>query len=134
MRGRKPALNVIEGNANLGPIPSPPSALDKHGKAEWKRVAPVLHSRGLLDDAVVATLENYCRSVALCRTYTEILDREGHVIDTGGGPKKHPAFNMLVSVMREQRLLAAELSLTPHRKKGAAPEGSDGDGWDDLLA
>ncbi|RAH99859.1 phage terminase small subunit P27 family [Acuticoccus sediminis] len=135
MRGRKPALKIIEGNANVGPIPSPPSSLDKHGKAEWKRVAPILHGRGHLDEAVIATLESYCRSVALCRIYNDILDQEGHVLTSEKGKAKHPAFNMLMSVMREQRLLAAELSLTPHRKRGGEPAEGGGDGWDsDLLA
>ena len=134
MRGRKPALKVIEGTANVGPIPSPPSVLDKHGKAEWKRVAPILHARGHLDAGAVSTLENYCRSVALCRTYTATLDAEGHVITGGTGPQKHPAFNMLMSVMREQRLLAAELAITPARQKFGPTEKESGDGWDDLLA
>lgn len=135
MRGRKSALQVVEGGKVTGKVPSPPSTLDPAGKAEWKRVAPILHGRGLLDEGVISTLESYCRSVALCRSYTALLDRDGHVIATEKGMAKHPAFNMLMGAMREQRLLAAELSLTPHRKKAAAPDGEGGHGWDaDLLA
>ena len=135
MRGRKPTLKIVEGGQAVGPVPAPPASLNAHGKAEWRRVAPTLHDRGHLGAGVRATLESYCRSVALCREYGDMLDRDGHVVKTSRGPVKHPAFNMLMAVMREQRLLAAELALTPHRKKGAAPSSGEGDGegWDDDL-
>lgn len=134
MRGRKAALKVVEGSAAPHPIPSPPPSLDKHGKAEWKRVAPILHGRGLLNEGVIATLEAYCCTVSLCRTYSAILEEEGHVVRTERGPATHPAYRQLMGAMREQRLFAAELALTPHRQKAATAGGEDGDGWDDLLA
>ena len=133
MRGRKPALKIVEGAAPTGKVPSPPSALDAHGKAEWKRVAPILHSRGQLDEGVISTLEAYCRAVALSRTYAAILKEEGHTVQTEKGVVSHPIFKQLMAVTREHRLFAAELSLTPQRKKAGTPEGDTGDGWDPAL-
>lgn len=134
MRGRKPNLTIVEGNPNPGPIPSPPSMLDDAAKAEWKRVAPILHERGHLDDGAKASLENYCRCVSLCRAYSAMLDRDGHVIEGPSGPKKHPAFSMLTTVMSEQRRLASELAISPARRKEVGKAHNQSDEWDDLLA
>jgi P27 family predicted phage terminase small subunit len=135
MRGRKTNLVSIEGGKLPGRCPSPPGGLCTHGKAEWKRVAPIVHERGLLGDDTLATLESYCRSVGLCRSYSAMMDADGHVLQTEKGPVTHPAFKMLMGAMREQRLLATELGLTPHRRGKAAQDGKKGDGWDaDLLA
>lgn len=136
MKGRKPKLRIIDGNKSAGRCPSPPGGLCHHGAAEWKRVAPLLHGRGHLTDDTLATLEGYCRAVGLSRTYTEMMATEGHVLHTEKGPVTHPAFKMLMGAMRESRLLAAELALTPHRRAGRENEGEKPDaGWDpDLLA
>ena len=136
MKGRKPNLVTIEGGKGSGRCPSPPGGLNDHGRAEWKRVAPILHQRGHLTDDTLATLESYCRAVGLARSYNAQMDAEGHVIATDRGPQSHPAFKMLMGVMREIRLLAAELGLTPHRRAGRGDEGTKPDaGWDpDLLA
>jgi P27 family predicted phage terminase small subunit len=137
MRGRKPKLRVVDGDAPLSAAPPPPSVLDRHASEEWRRVAPILAQRGLLTEAAVATLENYCRAVGLCRVYTETMEREGHTVQTARGTASHPCFKMLTAMMREARLLAAELALTPHRQgqKGDSPSGDEADGWDaDLLA
>ena len=135
MKGRKPKLHLVDGAAVSGRCPPPPGGLCSHGTAEWKRVAPLLNERGHLTDDTLATLESYCRAVGLSRTYTAMMDAEGHVIQADKGPVTHPAFKMLMGTMREARLLAAELGLTPHRRGTAANPKDKGDGWDsDLLA
>lgn len=136
MKGRKPNLVAIEGGKGPGRCPSPPGGLNDHGRAEWKRVAPILHRRGHLTDDTLATLESYCRAVGLARAYNALMDDEGHVLKGERGAQSHPAFKMLMGVMREIRLLAAELGLTPHRRAGRENEGAKPDaGWDpDLLA
>lgn len=129
--------------------PAPPSWLAPHAKKEWKRAGKELHTRGLLADDMLATLESYCIAVGQVREFEETMRAEGRTVKvfkevTGlegktelieVGVKVHPAFRMQGNAMREARLLAAELSLTPHRRglKGN-PEGGDDDGWDpDLL-
>ncbi|WP_157764532.1 P27 family phage terminase small subunit [Rhodobacter sp. CZR27] len=135
MKGRKPKLNMIEGVA-AGRCPSPPGGLEAHGAAEWKRVAPLLQGRGHLTDDTLATLESYCRAVGLSRIYNEMMATEGHVLATEKGLVTHPAFKMLMGTMREARLLAAELGLTPHRRgSGDGAEKPTTDKWSgDLLA
>lgn len=115
--------------------PSPPSWLAPHAKREWKRAAPELHDRKLLSADTMATLESYCVAVGQVREFEETMREEGRTVATENGPKPHPAFRMQGNAMREARLLAAELGLTPHRRglKGGNDE-DEGDGWDpDLL-
>lgn len=136
MKGRKPKLTVIDGGTVRGKCPSAPSWLTPQAKAEWKRAAPELHGRNLLSADTMATLESYCVAAGMVRETEEIMGREGRLIDTENGPKPHPAFRMQSAAMREARLLAAELGLTPHRRgvKGK-DEGKSNNGWDaDLLA
>lgn len=136
MKGRKPNLRVIEGGAATGRCPSPPTWLSVHAKREWKRCAPELHRRRLLTADTLATLESYCVAAGQVREFEELMATDGRIISGEDGPKPHPAFKMQQAAMRECRLLAAELALTPQRQgtKGKTDEGK-GDGWDsDLLA
>lgn len=136
MKGRKPKLTIIEGGAAYGRCPSPPSWLTDHAKREWKRCAPELHRRNLLTPDTLATLESYCVAVGQVREFEETMGQEGRMVNTPAGPKPHPAFKMQQAAMREARLLAAELAMTPQRQgtKGKDAEGK-ADGWDsDLLA
>ena len=136
MKGRKPKLTAIEGGAMTGRCASAPSWLPQHAKSEWKRAAPELHGRNLLTEDVLATLESYCVSVGLIRETEEIMGREGRLIEGPNGAAPHPAFRMQNTAMREARLLAAELGLTPHRRGTGVIEGKpNNDKWEgDLLA
>jgi P27 family predicted phage terminase small subunit len=136
MKGRKAALAVIEGGASTGRVPAPPAWLPLHGKREWKRVAVVLHRRGLLTTDALGTLESYCLAVGQIREFEEAMAGGRIVTDEQGNEKPHPAFRMQQAAMREARLLAAELALTPQRQgTGGKGDGKPkGDGWDpDLL-
>lgn len=136
MKGRKPKLTVIDGGTVRGKCPSAPSWLTPQAKAEWKRSAPQLHDRNLLTADTMATLESYCVASGMVRETEEIMGSEGRLVETESGTKPHPAFRMQSAAMREARLLAAELGLTPHRRgmKGK-DEGKSHDVWDaDLLA
>ena len=135
MRGRKSALRVIEGGANPSRCPAPPSWLSIESKREWKRTAPQLHGRNLLTPETTATFESYCVAVGQIRQCQDIIAAEGLLVTTEDGAKPHQAFRVQQAAMREARLLAAELALTPHRRNhGAAETEGKGDGWSDLLA
>ncbi len=137
MKGRKPALAVIEGGASTGRVPGPPAWLPLDGKREWKRVATVLHGRGLLTTDALGTLESYCLAVAQIREFERAMAGGRIVIAEDGSSKPHVAFKMQQAAMREARLLAAELALTPQRQGtgGKGDEEPKGDGWEpDLLA
>lgn len=134
VKGKKPKLTVIHGGFVAGKCPAAPSWLSAHAKAEWKRAAPQLHSRGLLTPDTLATLESYCLAVGAVRELEETMQTEGRILKVEGEVKTHPAFRMQGAAMREARLLASELGLTPHRR-GAGKEKGPADGWDaDLLA
>ena len=135
MRGRKPNLKVIEGGTAPGCCPVAPSWLTPQAKAEWKRSAPQLHARKLLTPDTLATLESYCIAIGLVRECEDIMSREGRMVEGEDGQKPHPAFKMQGAAMREARLLAAELGLTPHRRGVKGKDEGGGGAWDaDLLA
>lgn len=136
MKGRKPNLRVIDGTPVKGRCPSPAAWLSEQAKAEWKRAAPQMHSRNLLTVDVLAMLESYCIAAGLVRECEEIMGREGRMVTTESGERPHPAFKMQSAAMREARLLASELGLTPHRKgQQSEGKGKPTDDWDsDLLA
>ena len=113
MRGRKPNLKVIEGGTAPGRCPVAPSWLTPQAKAEWKRSAPQLHARKLLTPDTLATLESYCIAIGLVRECEDIMSSEGRMVKGKNGAKPHPPFKMQGAAMREARLLAAELGLTP---------------------
>lgn len=132
MKGAKPRLQVIEGTADAGRCPSAPPWLPAAAKAEWKRVAPILHRNGILADDTVTLVESYCVAVGQSREFEAVMAVEGRTIATADGPKVHPVFRAQTAALREARLLAAELGLSPHRRaKGAAD--STADPWEGML-
>lgn len=136
MKGRKPKLAVVEGGAASGRCPSAPAWLSPYAKAEWRRAAPELYARRLLTPDMLATLESYVTAAGTIRECEDIMRAEGRVIEGEKGKAVHPAFKIQQGAMREARLLAAELGLTPHRRySGAKPdEGNDDDVPAGLLA
>jgi len=133
MKGGKPDLTVIEGDFAPSKCPAPPPGLSDEARKEWKRVAAVLHRRQLLGDDTMATLEAYCRAVGAMRQYSALMDAEGHVVEGKNGPASHPAFKMLSIAMRDVRLYAAELGLTPQRR-GKFTDAPKADPWEGMLA
>jgi P27 family predicted phage terminase small subunit len=134
MKGRKPALAVIEGGAAPGRCPLPPAWLAEHARREWRRVAPDLHRRRLLGADTMATLESYCVAAGMVRGCQETLAAEGHYVDGKDSQKPHPAVKVLFAAMREARLLAAELGLTPHRRGKHEGDEPKADPWEGMLA
>lgn len=110
MRGRKPA-NIVSGSHAVTSVPHPPTYLPKDGKAEWRKIAPILvFERQTLTEADLATFENYCLAVGTMRAAQRLLSAEGLVTAAG---KRHPAFGIMNAAQTTQRLCAAELGLTP---------------------
>lgn len=140
MKGRKPKLTVVDGDSLPARCPAPPSWLSKHAKAEWRRVAPILHSRNLLSADTMGTLEAYAMAIGMMREAYQPPAPAQSALPGFGKPAEgqSPAkMKAALAAMREARLLAAELGLTPHRRGGASGSEKDtpNDGWDrDLLA
>lgn len=133
MKGRKPKLAIVTGDVAPSGCPGAPSWLAAHARAEWGRAAPELHQRGLLTRDVQASLESYCVAVGTVRECEEAMQQDGRFIQTEKGPTMHPAFRIQSAAMREARLLASELGLTPHRRSGKQPETAAADPWEGML-
>jgi P27 family predicted phage terminase small subunit len=129
MRGRKPNLTTDSGA--LREAPRPPTWLSKDAKAEWRRILPGLIERRIVTDGDLGTLENYCCAIGAVRECERILQRDGHVVDTDRGPKRHPASTAMKDGMTIARQLAAELGLTPVSR--SRPSVRDDSDEDDLL-
>lgn len=132
MKGRKPKLKGVQTGAVTGRCPSPPAWLAPYARAEWKRTAPELHARGLLTPDVLQTLESYCSAAGAAREAEEQMQAEGRVVKTETSFTVHPAFKVAQGAMREARLLAAELGVTPHRRYSAKAGKEEAD--DDVPA
>lgn len=138
MKGRKPNLTVLHSKPPpKKKCPSPPSWLSKYAKAEWRRVAPELHDRHLLQKDTFATLEHYCIAVSQVRETEETMQEQGrHVMNAKGALIVHPAHRIQAKAIQEARLLASELGLTPHRRvksDGGGKAKPKSNGWDDEL-
>ena len=81
-----------------------------------------MHARKLLARDTMATLESYCRAVGLSADRTEMMSRGAGRAD-GKGADASPGLQNARVAMREARLLAAELGLTPHRRATRGAEG-----------
>jgi P27 family predicted phage terminase small subunit len=137
MKGRKPQLAVIAGDALPGGCPGPAAWLSPFAKEEWRRVAPLLHERQLLAADTMATLESYCVAVGVVREcYQPPATGHGDLFQAPGSVQSPAQMKIMFAAMREARLLAAELGLTPHRRvqMGDTGEVKRGDWENDLLA
>ncbi|GBD48539.1 phage terminase small subunit [Methylopila sp. Yamaguchi] len=104
---------MVAGTAAVAAVPRAPTWLSADAKAEWRRVAPILVERDILTEADLGTLESYATSTGVVREAQRAISRDGLIIETSDGPKRHPAFGMMNAAMTTARLCAAELGLTP---------------------
>lgn len=127
MKGRKPA-SIVAGN--MAEVPLAPTWLSRQGKAEWRKVAPILIERQHLTDADLGTLAAYADAVGQLVDATKVINRDGMVIETDKGPRKHPAISIQTNARNQVRQLAAELGLTPvSRSRPVVRDNSDDDNY-----
>ncbi len=85
---------------------------------------------------MLGVLEAYCVGIGIIREYQKSPRNENTLFPNA--PKKtSPAeAKVIFSAMREVRLYAAELGLTPHRRGTKSADAPKDDGWGDcdLLA
>src|SRR5215510_16344259 len=94
---------------------TPPSVLDDDtvAAAEWRRLAPVVRTSGLVTDADSAVL------VVLCQQWSIYLDamrrvRDEHLVeDTSKGQKQNAYLRVADRALRHCQTLWRELGLTP---------------------
>ncbi|SFP62622.1 phage terminase small subunit P27 family [Tranquillimonas alkanivorans] len=129
MRGTKPHMKT-DPDA-LADLPAP-EWMPEDAAAEWDRVMPILTERRILTDADLGSLENYCLAIGSVREMERMLQRDGRVISTETGLKRHPGVGIQADAMTRARLLAAELGLTPVSRSRPAIRDDEDD--DDLVA
>lgn len=125
-RGLKPT-KIVTGSP-LTKAPTPPAFLSTPAKAEWRRVASILVSRGILTTADLATLESYVISVGTIREVHRLMQIEGLVLENG---KRHPAFGMMATAQTQLLRTAGELGLTPMSRSRSGMQMPDDDDADD---
>ena len=129
--GRKPkptALKRLEGNPGKRPLnemepvpPTVPLQCPKHllpeAKKEWKRLAPILMSMGLLTAADAVPFEGYCTAYARWLEAQEEITRHGSIYkDNEGRIRPNPYIAIANQQMREIKSFAAEFGLTPSNR------------------
>jgi P27 family predicted phage terminase small subunit len=129
MRGRKPELQTDK--AAVAAIPNAPAWLSKEGRAEWRRIMPLLIERRILTDADMGSVENYCIAIGQVRAAERTIQNEGMTVQGASGLRAHPAVKIQSDAMTRARLLAAELGLTPvSRSRPSIREDHDQDSSD----
>lgn len=101
---KEAALNEFESLETAAP-----EWLDHTGRQEYERIVPLLEKLPIasLDQTLVAL---YCRFYSLYLEASKDLDSYGLV--DGESRKANPAFNALVKVSSEIRLIASQLGMT----------------------
>lgn len=117
-----------------GAVPRPPTTLSAVGKAEWRRVAPIMVKRGTLRDEILSTLEAYCMAVAQAREYAEQAAGQPVVIPTadGKGLKRNPIHGFLAEALKQVGVFSKVLGLAVGSKGRALSEDVEADRarWD----
>ena len=125
------ALKILTGNPGKRPLPQnepkpdpvenikPPRELGKLARIEWRKVAPVLSSLGLLTEADLRLLTVYCSEVERYREAMAFLAEKGstYVLRDKDGRVRHVAPFPQVSAARgaaeNVRKIGAEFGLSP---------------------
>ncbi|MGF7160338.1 P27 family predicted phage terminase small subunit [Rhodoligotrophos appendicifer] len=131
-RGRKPE-NITSDRQAIDAVPSAPAWLSKDAKAVWRQVAPLLVERRILTQGDLGTLESYATSTGLVRDMQRAINKDGAIVATDKGPKRHPALGIQNAAMVTARLCAGELGLTPvSRSRPSIRDDDQGDDDDPL--
>jgi len=130
VKGRKPT-SIVASSSAVAEVPRPPAWLSKAAKVEWRRVAPILVARNVLEEADLATLAGYASAVGQVIEAEAILAREGLTYMGASGPKRHPACAIKSDGLNQMRLLGGQFGLNPvDRSRPSIREGADDEGED----
>ena len=146
-RGRKPkptALKQLEGNPGGRPLnkyePKPekkaprcPSWLEDEAKKEWKRMAKVLETMGLLTEMDMAAFAGYCQAYARWREAEEFLTQHGSMVRTPNGYLQQvPQVSIAQTNMKIMLKFCEQFGLTPSARSRIVGGDGSGDDEDDM--
>jgi P27 family predicted phage terminase small subunit len=109
-----------------------PAWLPDEGKAEWRRVAPLLLERGILSRADPSVLASYCAAFAQVRQCQEILNADGLVAEGKLGTKGHPAAQIQHRAVADASVRGGTWLTPVSRSRAAVVDRTEDDGWSDL--
>ena len=94
--------------------PAPPDFLDSYAKRTWRRLAPELHSIGLLTEADRESFGCYCVAWSQLRAARKAIDTHGLTVPTEkGNVIQNPAVGTANRSMDILRAFANEFGCTP---------------------
>lgn len=94
-------------------LPEPPEYLDLDALGVWRRLAPSLHTRGVLTAWDVDAFAAFCTAVVMHRRAVELVNREGAVIRNGSVRAKHPGMQVIRDQAAMMVTLGGRFGLTP---------------------
>jgi P27 family predicted phage terminase small subunit len=111
---KKPHL-VVD-NAAPKKAPPAPASLGTVGRAEWKKVAPILAGNGTLTSENDSLLVLYCQAVEGAQDAAKLLKKQGRTIQSPGGLKGHPMVRAEAVYLQNALKYATQLGLTAPAK------------------
>jgi len=122
LRGNPGIRKLPEGEVepeSTDEVPKAPDYLDDTGRAEWDRVAGVLHSTGLLTIVDHTALGGYCAVFSVWRKAVERIKDEGAVKTMGEGYEQQTVHMQIMNKAQvEMRKWLAEFGMTPSSRVG----------------
>ncbi|MEP7301716.1 MAG: phage terminase small subunit P27 family [Caldimonas sp.] len=108
--------------ARLVDVPPAPRHLSAAAAAEWDRLAADLVALGTLTAADLRALELLVQTLDSCQTFAAAIERDGLLIESGGGAMKaHPGLAGLGTARAQARALLRDFGLMPSARVDAAP-------------
>lgn len=115
-------------------MPRCPSHLTGEAKAEWRRVARVLHESGLLTQVDRAALAIYCQAWARWVKAEAQVARHGEVVKSAAGNvMQNPYLSIANRAMKQMQSMARELGMTPSARSQIRVQPLDEPSLADLL-
>lgn len=112
LKGERPdRINHDEPQPGSG-IPQCPST-DPEVRKVWDYMVDQLSRMQVITMADRDSLDAYCQAVVQHRRATEILNREGFLIEGAYGTKKHPAATIQREALMAMKQFGGEFGLTP---------------------
>ena len=118
--GKPKASTIVERNKRNGRasalkgIPKAPDHLNDDERAEWRRVARLLKSAGLLDALDKTLLAAYCTVYTRWLAAEEQVKKHGLVIKAPNGfPMQSPYLSIANQAVKQMMTMLGELGMTP---------------------
>lgn len=114
-------------------MPSAPRWMSPEAKRQWRRLAPRLHTAGLLTEVDGLGLAMLCESVGQYVEGKTIVEREGAIaVSDQGNVYQHPAVGLMKTARGEVLKWAREFGMTPAARSRISV-GDDGEGEPSLA-